>query len=82
MSFKENPCQQLSINDSFYGLTTRGQKALEKSWAKVFAEAVKTTSNWQGKRTLTLSQRHWSERMHLTHWQRGIQVLRKTQEWR
>jgi hypothetical protein len=40
MSFKENSCQQLSITDSFYGLTTREQKALEKSWAKVFADEI------------------------------------------
>lgn len=40
MSFKENPCQQLSITDSFYGLTARERKALEKSWAKVFADEI------------------------------------------
>lgn len=38
MSFKENVYQQLSITDSFSGLTAREQKTLEKSWAKVFAD--------------------------------------------
>lgn len=40
MSFKENICQQLSFTDSFSGLTYREQKALEKSWAKVFADEI------------------------------------------
>ena len=40
MSFKENSCQQLSITDSFSGLTAREQKALENSWAKVFADEI------------------------------------------
>ena len=40
MSFKENVYQQLSIADSFSGLTTREQKALEKSWAKIFADEL------------------------------------------
>ncbi len=40
MSFKENNCQQLSLNDSFGGLTAREQKALEKSWAKIFADEI------------------------------------------
>lgn len=40
MSFKENNCQQLSFTDSFSGLTTREQKALEKSWAKIFADEI------------------------------------------
>lgn len=40
MSFKENVYQQLSITDSFSGLTAREQKALEKSWAKVFADEL------------------------------------------
>ena len=35
MSFKENAYQQMSVTDSFSGLTAREQKALEKSWAKV-----------------------------------------------
>lgn len=40
MSFKENSCQQISIMDSFSGLTAREQKALERSWAKVFADEI------------------------------------------
>lgn len=40
MSFKENYCQQISIIDSFSNLTYREQKALEKSWAKVFADEI------------------------------------------
>ena len=40
MSFKENNCQQLSFTDSFSGLTVREQKALEKSWAKIFADEI------------------------------------------
>lgn len=40
MSFKENSCQQLSFTDSFTVLTVREQKALEKSWAKVFADDI------------------------------------------
>lgn len=40
MSFKENSCQQISITDSFSTLTAREQKALEKSWAKVFADEI------------------------------------------
>ena len=40
MSFKENKCQQLSFTDSFSGLTAREQRALEKSWAKVFADEI------------------------------------------
>lgn len=40
MSFKENTYQQLSITDSFSGLTAREQKALEKSWAKIFADEL------------------------------------------
>lgn len=40
MSFKENICQQLSFTDSFSGLTSRKQKALEKLWAKVFANEI------------------------------------------
>lgn len=38
MAFKTNSYQQMSLQDSFNGLTSREQKALEKSWAKVFAE--------------------------------------------
>lgn len=40
MSFKENVYQQMSFTDSFSGLTAREQKALEKSWAKVFANEI------------------------------------------
>lgn len=40
MSFKENAYRQLSITDSFSGLTAREQKALEKSWAKVFVDEL------------------------------------------
>lgn len=40
MSFRENKCQQVSFTDSFSGLTAREQKALERSWAKVFADEI------------------------------------------
>ena len=40
MSFRENNYQQLSITDNFSGLTSREQRALEKSWAKVFADEL------------------------------------------
>ncbi len=40
MSFKENTCQQMSFPDSFSVLTAREQKALEKSWAKIFADEI------------------------------------------
>lgn len=40
MSFRENGCQQISFTDSFAGLTAREQKALEKSWAKIFADEI------------------------------------------
>lgn len=40
MSFKPNASQQISITDSFSGLTAREQKALENSWAKVFADEI------------------------------------------
>ena len=40
MSFKPNSYQQISFTDSFSGLTAREQKALEKSWAKVFADEI------------------------------------------
>lgn len=40
MSFRENPCQQISIDDNFSRLTEREKKALEKSWAKVFADEI------------------------------------------
>ncbi len=40
MSFKTNDCQQLSLDDSFMTLTERERKALEKSWAKIFADEI------------------------------------------
>lgn len=40
MSFKLNDTEQISLFDSFLNLTPREQKALENSWAKVFAEEV------------------------------------------
>lgn len=40
MSFKENAYQQISFADSFSGLTAREQKALERSWAKIFADEI------------------------------------------
>ena len=40
MSFFTNPAQQMTLDDSTYHLTGREQKALEKSWARPFAEEV------------------------------------------
>lgn len=40
MAFKENKFNQISFIDSFSGLTDREQKALEKSWAKVFSDEI------------------------------------------
>ncbi len=40
MAFKLNDCQQLSFDDSFTALTEREKKALEKSWAKIFADEI------------------------------------------
>ena len=40
MAFKTNDCQQLSFDDSFIALTGRERKALEKSWAKIFADEI------------------------------------------
>jgi len=37
MSFKINDCQQLTLEDSFISLTAREKKALENSWAQIFA---------------------------------------------
>ena len=34
MAFRTNSYQQLSFTDSLGGLTSREQKALERSWAK------------------------------------------------
>lgn len=40
MTSKTNVCQQLSLDDSFMDLTERERKALEKSWAKIFADEI------------------------------------------
>lgn len=40
MSFKANDCQKLSLDDSFMTLTEREKNALEKSWAKIFADEI------------------------------------------
>ncbi len=40
MAFRTNGTQQYSLTDSFNGLTSREQKVLEKSWAKVFADDI------------------------------------------
>lgn len=40
MSFRTNCGQQIAFTDSFNGLTSREQKALENSWAKTFAEDI------------------------------------------
>jgi len=40
MAFRTNNHQQLSITDSFYSLTEREKKFLEKSWAKPFSEII------------------------------------------
>lgn len=40
MAFKSNSSQQLSFNDTLWGFTSREKKALEKSWAKPFAEEI------------------------------------------
>lgn len=40
MSFKPNDCQQLTFQDSLWGLTDREKRMLEKSWAKPFAEKI------------------------------------------
>ena len=40
MSFKENSYQQMTFTDSFVNLTAREKKALDNSWAKVFAENI------------------------------------------
>ena len=40
MSFRKNDTQQLTLNDPWFGLTERERKALEKSWAKVFADEI------------------------------------------
>lgn len=40
MSFRLNGSQQMSLTDAVGQLTAREQKALEKSWAKVFADEI------------------------------------------
>lgn len=40
MAFRTNSSQQYSFSDTLYGLTDRERKALENSWAKVFAEEI------------------------------------------
>lgn len=40
MSFKTNDCQQLTLEDSFISLTAREKKALENSWAQIFADEI------------------------------------------
>lgn len=40
MAFRTNSSQQYSFSDTVYGLTARERKALENSWAKVFAEEI------------------------------------------
>lgn len=40
MSFRANACQQLSLNDKLMNLTEREKKALDKSWAKIFADEI------------------------------------------
>lgn len=40
MSFKLNDCQQMTLDDSFINLTSRERKALENSWAQIFADEI------------------------------------------
>lgn len=40
MAFKTNTSQQLSLDDSFFTLTAREKKALENSWAQIFADEI------------------------------------------
>ena len=40
MSFRANDCQQLSLNDKLMNLTEREKKALDNSWAKIFADEI------------------------------------------
>ena len=40
MAFRTNDAQQTSIFDSFQSLTPREQKALDRSWAKTFADEI------------------------------------------
>lgn len=40
MSFSTNPARQMTLDDSLFSLTARERKALENSWAKVFADEL------------------------------------------
>ena len=40
MSFRANDCQQLSLNDKLMKLTEREKKALDNSWARIFADEI------------------------------------------
>ncbi len=40
MSFRQNQSQQITFSDTYWGLTEREKKALERSWAKIFAEDI------------------------------------------
>jgi len=40
MAFKENSSQQMTFSDSFFNLTEREKRALDNSWAKIFAEEI------------------------------------------
>lgn len=40
MAFKTNTCQQLSLDGSFISLTAREKKALENTWAQIFADEI------------------------------------------
>ena len=40
MSFSTNPVQQMTLDDSLFSLTARERKALENSWAKIFADEL------------------------------------------
>lgn len=52
MSFRTNSYQQIAFTDSFNGLTSREQKALENSWAKTFAEDIFPSINEEPFRVL------------------------------
>ena len=40
MSFRQNQSQQVTFSDDWWGLTDREKRALEKSWAKTFADDI------------------------------------------
>ena len=40
ISFRKNDTHQMTLADSYFGLTEREQKTLEKAWAKVFVDDV------------------------------------------